>query len=1190
MLQRHMNWSVARSYERGDILQTVPAATMSDSEPTSNSTPAEALEILQAAEDRSAWGHDDYSWDPQTCKANSKSTSPKDHHPCSAPANLTQVIPQISSQMKPKANSSDSAPPGAPTQDTLDCSGANATAAATLATKQASSASYGRPGYCQADGCGKKLSKLTFYHVRNKICDVHIKTDQFCREGVFLRFCQRCGYPHPLDEFDGTKHSCRAQLEKHNARRRKRQTEAAAQKGGKQEQIVAAACGAAEDGQQKEGDLGFAVAIKSKEQQPNRRSSRRHKTRFTAAEVEWNEDDEEEDQLVKLPRRPAATKAAPAASQKAQQSREKRRSASPSLPFLDFNASDLFNPSGELQQRRGAPLGTSTATEQEQEPPLVQIDDLSSWLNTHLAELEDFDPSILTSSGALLPPLPQGTSTFHFASGLLHPHNAAPPAAPAASSDGEVPSTSVSTEAPPVFNNASILGSILNPFHASALPTAAAPTAAATPKLTKEAILSTVSVKLFGCTPAELPNDLRQQLATWFNGHTASIEGYLRPGCVHLTVQATVEVEARAERTESGKAKRKISKVNDKNAENVPLHMSLVTTGGVSCLVDKMFASGEPLWRSKTLLVQAGNEVALVHDGKLNQIWQIGSTLGERAVPAVLETKPAVLLATSFNASASPTTTPMKTSCCGGGAKKTQQEIIVKGVNLLQDACEIVCRLQGEYVVVEKAGCAECRCSASVKSCCQSSNGAGVGISSEWENTCCGCCISKLASLSVSKNKPEGESKSKKKKSSSSCCATESVDATEAIVDTVTPQLISLKLDSGRSQLRPGVLHIDVLKNTFMAPQGGRILVVDSPAVHSELLNLTECAPAAATAWIDALGIVFEWVGDRQKIEFSLVERTAAKLLHEALGYGLVEVAKYLYALLQAELMAAASSFALPQEMDGLDALAFLSQADQICKSVTLLRITKLGGAPGNDLNNDNTSIQSTMSLLHLAVQSQNPAVVELVLGWGRESEVLWRCDLKGPYNLTPLHLAALASDPVVSAQLVLTLVASCEPGVQAWKEAMTSDGSSPADFALRLGRVGMLATFGKSVNENQQRQQQQRQDEEEKEDVFAALATIEIEKKEATCALEEEKNVVRDAVEAPATPHRCKCTGPCPCAMSAEPCASCSFGSSDDDGCCGSENGQCCCCSGGKTQEEAEMQKGGVCCAATTLARACCQ
>ncbi|KAG7672166.1 hypothetical protein KSW81_005048 [Nannochloris sp. 'desiccata'] len=1117
MLQRHMNWSVARSYERGDILQTVPAATMSDSEPTSNSTPAEALEILQAAEDRSAWGHDDYSWDPQTCKANSKSTSPKDHHPCSAPANLTQVIPQISSQMKPKANSSDSAPPGAPTQDTLDCSGANATAAATLATKQASSASYGRPGYCQADGCGKKLSKLTFYHVRNKICDVHIKTDQFCREGVFLRFCQRCGYPHPLDEFDGTKHSCRAQLEKHNARRRKRQTEAAAQKGGKQEQIVAAACGAAEDGQQKEGDLGFAVAIKSKEQQPNRRSSRRHKTRFTAAEVEWNEDDEEEDQLVKLPRRPAATKAAPAASQKAQQSREKRRSASPSLPFLDFNASDLFNPSGELQQRRGAPLGTSTATEQEQEPPLVQIDDLSSWLNTHLAELEDFDPSILTSSGALLPPLPQGTSTFHFASGLLHPHNAAPPAAPAASSDGEVPSTSVSTEAPPVFNNASILGSILNPFHASALPTAAAPTAAATPKLTKEAILSTVSVKLFGCTPAELPNDLRQQLATWFNGHTASIEGYLRPGCVHLTVQATVEVEARAERTESGKAKRKISKVNDKNAENVPLHMSLVTTGGVSCLVDKMFASGEPLWRSKTLLVQAGNEVALVHDGKLNQIWQIGSTLGERAVPAVLETKPAVLLATSFNASASPTTTPMKTSCCGGGAKK----------NTTRNNCQ-----GGELVA---------RCF-------------------------------------------------KKKKSSSSCCATESVDATEAIVDTVTPQLISLKLDSGRSQLRPGVLHIDVLKNTFMAPQGGRILVVDSPAVHSELLNLTECAPAAATAWIDALGIVFEWVGDRQKIEFSLVERTAAKLLHEALGYGLVEVAKYLYALLQAELMAAASSFALPQEMDGLDALAFLSQADQICKSVTLLRITKLGGAPGNDLNNDNTSIQSTMSLLHLAVQSQNPAVVELVLGWGRESEVLWRCDLKGPYNLTPLHLAALASDPVVSAQLVLTLVASCEPGVQAWKEAMTSDGSSPADFALRLGRVGMLATFGKSVNENQQRQQQQRQDEEEKEDVFAALATIEIEKKEATCALEEEKNVVRDAVEAPATPHRCKCTGPCPCAMSAEPCASCSFGSSDDDGCCGSENGQCCCCSGGKTQEEAEMQKGGVCCAATTLARACCQ
>jgi hypothetical protein len=1136
---------------------------MSDSQPKSKATPAEVLQTLQAAEDRSAWGPNDYFWNPQTCKAISKSsTSPKEHHPCSAPANLEQAIPELSGLMKPEPDSSDSAPP----QDIVDGSGA-LPVAAPLAIKQASSASYGRPGYCQADGCGKKLSQFTFYHVRNKICDVHIKADQFSREGVFLRFCQRCGYPHPLNEFDGQKHSCRAQLEKHNARRRKRQAEAAAQKGGKQLSL-AAARGAAEDGEEKKG--GGAVAIKStkehqKTQQPARRSNRRHKTRFTAAEVELNEDEDEGDQLLEVTPNPASTKAAAAvASNKTQQSKEKR-SVSPSLPFLDFNSAELVNQSGELQQRG----------EREQHPLFLQNDDLSSWLNTHIAELEDLHPSKPTSTGVWLPPLPQGTSTFDFASGLLHPHTAPPAAAVFASCDGEIPSTSASIEE-----------SVLNPFLTSTLPTGAA----ATPKLTKEAILSMVSVKLFGCTPAELPNDLRQQLATWFNGHAASIEGYLRPGCVHLTVQATVEVERGGGKSGSGIAKRKVSKLDDKNGGNVPHHMSLVTTGGVSCLVDKMLASGEPLWRRKTLLVQAGSDVALVHGGMLKQIWQIGSTPGERAVPAVLEMKPAVLLATNLTHAAR-TATATKKTCCGGGANEThQEEIIVKGVNLLQDDSEIVCRLQGEYVDVESAGCAECRCSASVKACCQSSGGAASSTtSSAWENKCCGCCVAKLAFLSLS-SEPAEKSKSKKKKSSSSCCDTESIAAAEATVSAVTTQSISLKIDSGRSLLCPGVLHIDVLKNTFMAPQGGRILVVDSPDVHAELLNLAECAPAAATAWIDALSIVFEWVGNRQKIEFSLVERTAAKLLHEALGYGLVEVAKYLFELLRSEFMAAASSLALPQGMDGLDALAFFSQADQLCKTVTWLRIMKLGKVGGNDLSNENdATIQSTMSLLHLAVQSQNPAAVELVLGWGRESEVPWRCDLKGPYNLTPLHLSALARDPVISAKLVLTLIASCEPGVQAWKEAMTSDGLSPADFALRLGRVGMLATFGRPVNESEQQLQQQ-QDDKEEEDVLTALAAKEIKKKEAPCALIEEQTVVWEV--APATPRRCKCTGPCPCAKSAEPCASCSFGSSDDEWCCGGENGQCSCCSGDKTQEKAEMQQsGGGCCGnTTTLVRKCCQ
>ena len=42
------------------------------------------------------------------------------------------------------------------------------------------------------------------------------------------RFCQQCGRFHHLVEFDGEKRSCRARLQRHNARRRKKEGEATA--------------------------------------------------------------------------------------------------------------------------------------------------------------------------------------------------------------------------------------------------------------------------------------------------------------------------------------------------------------------------------------------------------------------------------------------------------------------------------------------------------------------------------------------------------------------------------------------------------------------------------------------------------------------------------------------------------------------------------------------------------------------------------------------------------------------------------------------------------------------------------------------------------------------------------------------------------------------------------------------------
>ena len=45
-----------------------------------------------------------------------------------------------------------------------------------------------------------------------------------------------------------------------------------------------------------------------------------------------------------------------------------------------------------------------------------------------------------------------------------------------------------------------------------------------------------LSVKLFHCTPQELPDDAQEQLTAWLRQAPACTELYVRSGCVHLTV------------------------------------------------------------------------------------------------------------------------------------------------------------------------------------------------------------------------------------------------------------------------------------------------------------------------------------------------------------------------------------------------------------------------------------------------------------------------------------------------------------------------------------------------------------------------------------------------------------------------------------------------------------------------------
>lgn len=76
---------------------------------------------------------------------------------------------------------------------------------------------------CQVDECRADLTSAKDYHRRHKVCEAHSKTTKAVVGNQMQRFCQQCSRFHPLSEFDEGKRSCRRRLAGHNRRRRKTQ-------------------------------------------------------------------------------------------------------------------------------------------------------------------------------------------------------------------------------------------------------------------------------------------------------------------------------------------------------------------------------------------------------------------------------------------------------------------------------------------------------------------------------------------------------------------------------------------------------------------------------------------------------------------------------------------------------------------------------------------------------------------------------------------------------------------------------------------------------------------------------------------------------------------------------------------------------------------------------------------------------
>ena len=204
-----------------------------------------------------------------------------------------------------------------------------------------------------------------------------------------------------------------------------------------------------------------------------------------------------------------------------------------------------------------------------------------------------------------------------------------------------------------------------------------------------------LSIKLFNCTPAQLPGSLRETVTGWLGSTPVGLEGYIRPGCVHLTVQATMPTR-QAEGAVTG------------TAPDVSIRSA----------VNHLLASPkQEVWHRCTMLVQLGNEAAVVHEGNPLKAWNIQ---GQAQAEQQHEDQQHEEQQQQQHRQGQGCGKTQRASCCAGPAslpnklpvlshaqavclvagRRQQQEVTVFGHGLSAD-CKVLCRAGGNHLEVQ---------------------------------------------------------------------------------------------------------------------------------------------------------------------------------------------------------------------------------------------------------------------------------------------------------------------------------------------------------------------------------------------------------------------------------------------------------------------------------------------------------
>lgn len=177
-----------------------------------------------------------------------------------------------------------------------------------------------------------------------------------------------------------------------------------------------------------------------------------------------------------------------------------------------------------------------------------------------------------------------------------------------------------------------------------------------------------LSIKLFNCTPDLLAPCVRSELTSLLHvAENSLVEGYIRPGCMHMTLSVRAPTHA-------------LDRNSDSNSNGIDADEASPARGNLVAAVEKLLESTAlPSEAKDSMLVQLHDELVVVKQKKIIAAIDMGKSMG--LLPKILAVRPLAVVA------------------AGNGIGRTP--IMLAGRQLNSPSSLIMCRQGGRNLTIE---------------------------------------------------------------------------------------------------------------------------------------------------------------------------------------------------------------------------------------------------------------------------------------------------------------------------------------------------------------------------------------------------------------------------------------------------------------------------------------------------------